>query len=109
MTIHVHHPKPDYTGPATINGRTLHFVDGHAKAEGVNLAAFRRAGYTLVNEGIIDLEKLTVEELRGYATTHDIDISGAKRKADIINILAAAPPEPITDPNAEQDTPEETS
>ncbi len=102
MTTHVHHPRPGYTGSATINGRTLHFEYGHAQADGMNLAAFRRAGYTLTGEEITDLQELTVDQLREYAAEHDIELQGAKRKTDIVDAIASAPAEPINDPNAEQ-------
>lgn len=41
-------------------------------------------------EGEIDWDTMTVSELEAYAEAHGIDLSGAKRKADIIAAIEGA-------------------
>ena len=52
-------------------------------------------------EPILDLEALTVAQLRAHAQEQGIDLAGAERKAEIIDRIASAPPAPVADPLAE--------
>ncbi len=93
MSITVQHPSADYTGTATIGGRSLQFKDGKAEAPtGTNLAGFRHAGYVLSRGP--RLAMMTVAELRQYAEQHEIDLGGATRKDEIVQA--------ITEPTVEQ-------
>jgi hypothetical protein len=44
---------------------------------------------------LVDLDALTVAELRTYAADHDIDLTGARLKADIVKAISLAPADPI--------------
>jgi hypothetical protein len=43
------------------------------------------------NPDFVDLGSLTVEQLRAYAAESDINLHGATKKADIVDLIAAAP------------------
>lgn len=55
------------------------------------IAALRLAGIDGVEVGPpIDLEKLTVEELKKLAAEQNFDVTGCKKKADFIRVITAA-------------------
>ncbi|WP_122262228.1 hypothetical protein [Ornithinimicrobium cerasi] len=60
--MRVHHPTPGYTGPASLHGIRLDFVDGVATSpDGIGVTPFRRNGYRV--EPDYDPGAHTVEEV----------------------------------------------
>ena len=68
-----------------------------------NLQVYKDKGYVpvekvSVEETVIDddvgkpLKKMTIAELEGFAVKNNIDISGAKNKAEILEIILANAP-----------------
>lgn len=47
-------------------------------------------GVEVVGDVPADLEAMTVKELRTYADEHGIDLGGAKKKAEIIEVIRGA-------------------
>lgn len=66
---------------------------------GVNIGALLSAGHLeLVDEDdFVDLDTLTVAELKAYAEREGIDLGGAKTKAELVDVISRAPADPITD------------
>ncbi len=69
-----------------------------------NLQVYKDKGYAPVKKTITEqppvedaddkpLEKMTVDELKEVATKNNIDISGAKTKAEILEIILANAPD----------------
>ena len=69
-----------------------------------NLQVYKDKGYVpvekvSVEETVIDddvgkpLKKMTIAELEGFAVKNNIDISGAKTKAEILEIILANAPD----------------
>ena len=54
---------------------------------------------------VVDLTALTIAQLQEYAQTYDIDLGGATKKADIVDVIASTPPSSISDPLGEQEGP----
>lgn len=51
-----------------------------------------------VPDGVVELEALTVAQLHEYAAEHGIDLGGARLKAELIEVIASAPADAVTDP-----------
>lgn len=96
----VYHNDPKFTGIVTVGAYSVPFADGRAEvtAPGV-LTHLRHAGFTATDQPqvptgdgeFVDLESLTVKELRDYAADHDIDVTGTARKADLVAAIATMP------------------
>lgn len=98
--VKVHSPVPG------INKRIagVSFVNGTADVDPGNIAAlryFQRHGYRIDSgqheqsgepdaDGELDLEEMSVPELRAYAKAHNIDVKGFNSKADIRNAIEVA-------------------
>lgn len=86
---------------ATITSPTPHnefmagvqFTDGKAtSSKRSTLEYFRRIGYTVTEAPVPSPtpgEDWTVDSLRDYAQTNDIDLAGATRKDDILDVITA--------------------
>lgn len=75
----------------------LHFANGVATAEAltpVQRATVTRLGYTIEGDEPPAPEKtlddMTVAELRDLAAERDVDLSGASKKAEILEVLRAS-------------------
>lgn len=91
----VKHTDAEFNGTATIGRRRLAFTDGKAVLDGP-AAGWRRAGYEVsAEEDVTLLEDMTVAQLRDYATEHHIDVPAKARKAELVDLIAAGPLEPI--------------
>ncbi|WP_131104027.1 Rho termination factor N-terminal domain-containing protein [Ornithinimicrobium sufpigmenti] len=90
--MHVHHPRPGYTGSARIGRTTLAFKDGVAEApEDLTRRRWERNGYRVTEQAQGNaLEDLTVKELRELAAQRGIDSPTKVKKAQIIEAINAA-------------------
>ncbi|WP_130012140.1 hypothetical protein [Serinicoccus sediminis] len=97
----VHHPDPTFTGTAQVGAYRIPFESGRARVTQPRvLLHLQHAGYRVGEEGqvptddgdFVDMNTLTVAQLREYAAEHDIDVTGAKRKADYVDAIASASP-----------------
>lgn len=50
-----------------------------------------------MTDNFVDLEALTVDELKQLAADHDIDLGTARLKAELVDVISRAPAEPIDD------------
>lgn len=48
-----------------------------------------------MTDDFVDLEALTVDELKQFAADHDIDLGTARLKAELVDVISRAPAEPI--------------
>lgn len=87
------------------------FVDGKGEtADGAALAYFRRQGYgiedTLIAEDasedgdseLLDLDGMTVDQLKAFAAEHEYTLGDAVKKADIIEAIVSQIPTIVGDP-----------
>lgn len=90
----LHHPQDDFTGTVTLGGNAVHFNAGRGFTE-AGVAHFARNGFTVsptieTDDGdVLDLDALTVPELRDLAATDGVDLTGVSLKADIVTAIAA--------------------
>lgn len=95
------HPTPDHTGDVIVGGRIVRFEDGQADVTIPSLVrVLARRGYDVAPTVVVDveavkLEDLTASELREYARAHDVDVTGIKRKDDLVTALQDAPTVPV--------------
>ena len=86
-------PNKDYTGISA----TVDFTQGVGECADPHLIEwFRKKGYTIEDEQpggeSINIDGMTVKELKAYAAEKGIELGEAKTKADLIAAIEAAEP-----------------
>lgn len=106
----VHSPNAEYSGRQVYGETVIEFVDGEAEVDELSVGIrqyFADAGYVITREAettgitVTDgLDERTVEDLKGYAVEHGVDLGEATRKGDIVAAIrvhfAAIPDTPPT-------------
>lgn len=95
------HPTPGHTGDVYVGGRIVRFENGQAEVTIASLVRLvARRGYGVAPTVVRDveavrLEDLTAAELREFARAHDVDVTGIKRKDDLVDALQTATTVPV--------------
>ena len=93
MFIVTKKPKtPNIVWDASVGRPLCRFVNGVYETNDEAVASkLKEMGYTVEGEADAKpLDKMKVEELQAYATEHGIDLGGATKKADILEIIQKA-------------------
>lgn len=78
-------PVKDFCG---VGAAGIHFANGEAEVrEGWVLDWFKEHGYDITPKDADPLDGMKVDELKAFAESNNIDISAAKNKAEILEIL----------------------
>ena len=79
--MRIYSPNTEYCGISA----SVDFVNGEGETNDPDLIGwFKEHGYAVETEDEIDIETMSVKELKAYAEANGVDLGNAKTKAEII-------------------------